>query len=664
MIGTFPGKLAFADGDEVDVDLEIAAGKLKLVTGISEIGSWPLGACDLEPRPDGSFGLTVDGDTVAFAPDHPDAFSDFVRQIAPYPIRNGSANGGPPDADREPVEDHDPIDEDDLAVTLEALFATEFAEEIVDGGAPQAAPAPAPPAEDLDTSPFERLDGEPTWMDVGELEQAYAGSDEQTSGRPDARQASEPPETLEASDDTATFERVDVAEPQETSEETGEWGERAEELPTPEPASQDTPFGTIEWSDEQDYDIPDWSPGALPDPSPHRDHDLELAQAVAEPEYPDPFAEVDDSWPPSADRPGVAAESPDPGEDGAVGFDLGRGHAPDAGDLTTDDPWAPPEEEFETPTVADAVRADTDRDQGWFRSSVGERFASVAGEIERRADADQEVEGESVADEILAANQQLRAGSIHTRDVKKIATRSVVGVLLVAVVGGLVFLAPRVFTFLVDALETDPGTATETTVANGATTATDATETTAGSAVPVVTAGPETTTTTVAPAVNVFDLDAAGFAARWDEIGGLISPSFELPGAPTAGESFAVSLTRFVALSGTVAADGGLTSYSVTWDTSGDGQDDRFGLNALGVAMAVADPDADGSDLRDRLAALGLDTQTGNLTDLDGTRDWNGVTHHLESNDAGIVTLVLTRIGTNPSPNPTLDDTTETTAGQ
>jgi len=80
MIGTFPGQLSVGD-DQVDVDLEVSADKVRLATPISEIGSWPLDAFKATPNGDGTFHLLIDGDDVGFAPMRPEEFETAVAML-------------------------------------------------------------------------------------------------------------------------------------------------------------------------------------------------------------------------------------------------------------------------------------------------------------------------------------------------------------------------------------------------------------------------------------------------------------------------------------------------------------------------------------------------------------------------------------------------------
>jgi hypothetical protein len=139
MIGTFPGKLALVEGDEVDVDLEIAGGRLRLTTGVSEIGAWPLDACLVTALPTGAYELTLDGERVAFSPDHPDAFSAVVARMTPVEpppatgydleaaldqVLGGNVSYEVPGLVQE--------SEAEIAVTLEALFATAYPDYEID----------------------------------------------------------------------------------------------------------------------------------------------------------------------------------------------------------------------------------------------------------------------------------------------------------------------------------------------------------------------------------------------------------------------------------------------------------------------------------------------------------------------------------------------------
>src|SRR5665811_1413430 len=85
MTGTFPGRIVLVEGDEVDIDLQMGAGKIRLATPFAEIGAWDMDAVEITPRPDGSFELAVDEDVVTFFPNDPSAFEAVIDEPVATP---------------------------------------------------------------------------------------------------------------------------------------------------------------------------------------------------------------------------------------------------------------------------------------------------------------------------------------------------------------------------------------------------------------------------------------------------------------------------------------------------------------------------------------------------------------------------------------------------
>lgn len=75
MDGTFSGRIVLVEGDEVDVDLQIGSGKIRLATPFAEIGAWDLHTVEFSSNDTGGFDLTVGDDVVTFFPIDLDDFS-------------------------------------------------------------------------------------------------------------------------------------------------------------------------------------------------------------------------------------------------------------------------------------------------------------------------------------------------------------------------------------------------------------------------------------------------------------------------------------------------------------------------------------------------------------------------------------------------------------
>ena len=133
MTGTFPGRIVLVEGDEVDIDLQMGAGKIRLATPFAEIGAWDLDAVEITPRPDGSFELAVDEDVVTFFPNDPSAFEAVIDEpVAVPPTHSMDPTPPEPEEDQpaeptvQPPEDTVEATEasgsiEDLSAALEAL---------------------------------------------------------------------------------------------------------------------------------------------------------------------------------------------------------------------------------------------------------------------------------------------------------------------------------------------------------------------------------------------------------------------------------------------------------------------------------------------------------------------------------------------------------------
>jgi hypothetical protein len=83
MNGTFPGRIVLVEGDEVDVDLQLAKDKVRLATPFAEIGLWDRDSIQFEPNRSGGYELSVADDVVTFYPADLDAFADAVDDSPP-----------------------------------------------------------------------------------------------------------------------------------------------------------------------------------------------------------------------------------------------------------------------------------------------------------------------------------------------------------------------------------------------------------------------------------------------------------------------------------------------------------------------------------------------------------------------------------------------------
>ena len=139
MTGTFPGRIVLVEGDEVDIDLQMGADKIRLATPFTEIGSWDVDSVEITPQSDGSFELAVAEDVVTFFPNDPSAFEAAIAGASADPETDMLAFPGQSDSVSPPAGDDwfapdDSVDVpadtiagsgsiDDLSAALEALRA-------------------------------------------------------------------------------------------------------------------------------------------------------------------------------------------------------------------------------------------------------------------------------------------------------------------------------------------------------------------------------------------------------------------------------------------------------------------------------------------------------------------------------------------------------------
>ena len=114
-----------------------------------------------------------------------------------------------------------------------------------------------------------------------------------------------------------------------------------------------------------------------------------------------------------------------------------------------------------------------------------------------------------------------------------------------------------------------------------------------------------------------FDLTLDEFTTEWN----LAATAFDVPvqirGTLMAGQ-FESRLTEHLTMQGRTDADGTIGSLVLVIDPSGDTEDDERALSALGVAIAVANPELGREERGDVLEAMGLSVREPDLAGLDG----------------------------------------------
>jgi hypothetical protein len=280
---------------------------------------------------------------------------------------------------------------------------------------------------------------------------------------------------------------------------------------------------------------------------------------------------------------------------------------------------------------------------GIFSKTASERFASVAGAIRERtvetgggSGGEDDEEEMSVADQIMASQEQLRAGARTARFTPDVVKKVAIGAGVLFVLAGIALSIPAMIGFLADQVEP---TAT-TTIA--APTTVPAPPPTTVVEPPTPDGGSETSDQPTVPVSDfVFDLTPAEFVERWDSV----ASGSLLIGDGLSGGRLGMGFTRYVGLEVSTSDDGTMASYRVVLDPDGDTNEDVRGLQALGVAINVAEPTLEGADLRARLASMGLDVSNPVL-DFDGETTVGGVHYRLVYDEAReLVTLTVEEPG-------------------
>ncbi len=123
---------------------------------------------------------------------------------------------------------------------------------------------------------------------------------------------------------------------------------------------------------------------------------------------------------------------------------------------------------------------------------------------------------------------------------------------------------------------------------------------------------------TVLSAPPLFGQTVDEFATEWNLAATAFGVPVQVRGVLIPG-LFESQLTPYLTLQGRTGADGTIASIILVIDPSGDTDDDRNALAALGVAIAVANPELSREQRGEVLAAMGLNVRSPDLADLDGS---------------------------------------------
>jgi hypothetical protein len=243
---------------------------------------------------------------------------------------------------------------------------------------------------------------------------------------------------------------------------------------------------------------------------------------------------------------------------------------------------------------------------------------------------DEDLEEDTVADQVIETSRSLRGASSLSLDKAKLKKIGI-GVVVVAVLAALGFSVPIVIDFFASSDDdASPATAAQTTIPVTA---------------PQETVPPTTEPTVVEPTVAgdplVFDLTSDAFVERWNETAAQVSPNLRFRSSLPASD-FEVGFTAHIAMIGSFTGPGsGVDAYTVEIDPTGPSSSDQLGIQALGLAIAVADPSLEPNERGAVLAEMGLNVRDPELGGLNGATTRNGVDYRLVF-DAEDVVLRLT----------------------
>lgn len=127
---------------------------------------------------------------------------------------------------------------------------------------------------------------------------------------------------------------------------------------------------------------------------------------------------------------------------------------------------------------------------------------------------------------------------------------------------------------------------------------------------------------------TIFDRPSPEFVTTWDSAGGAIDAVLKFDGFPQLGP-FEERFTPYLAMNGIVAPDGTLDQFTLEIDPTGPAEYDRIGIQALGVAIAIVDPERSPEGRASLLGELGLNVRQPLLEGIDGTAEAAGIAYTL-----------------------------------
>jgi hypothetical protein len=657
---TFSGRIAVGDDSPLDVALRVTSDQLQVTAGAVDIGTWPIGDCTIRANGSGDFALHVDGDAIHFTPDERGDFAEMVAsldrgtlsrflagetepgesEVAPPPAprkRRAAKPKQTPASSAEVVVAESGLTDTETAsapseVTVEGSQVEEMAERAPKHKKSRPAPKGTPRApKRVVAADLDQVDGlvevEPGLSSATNIE-IDAGPE------PIAAEAfvSEPI----AAEHTGTdpLESVNGGWEIDPGPEPEPWSpqpeEPVEEVPVADETGPEPDAGLV--ADDPGLDQAMLHPvdETLPDLA-----DGDILDLGGEPGLVEPAgAPADGSRVSAGDDPGQSADIVDSPESltervmaiGGEGEELRRNFgqrlgrrriapSPPAAERVEDD-GAAPEVDIETPSPEVEIGTD-----------AGSLAAAVEALRRQSDDADEAV---TVADAIIASQRSLRESSTKPSRLPGFLRRLAILTGVVLLLGGLGLGGYLAFRLLTEDAEPTGTTSAQPTPTVDGSQVTPSTSPVATTAPPTTEAAPETTVAPRQP--TAFALTAPEFVKRWNETAAAINTQLALPSL-LPGE-FEFQLTPYVAVAGTVGAAGSVDTVTMTIDPTGPSEADAVGLQAMGMMIAVADPNLDGPGRRDLLASMGLDVSKPVLIGLDSATARGGVGYRLFYDDA------------------------------
>lgn len=151
---------------------------------------------------------------------------------------------------------------------------------------------------------------------------------------------------------------------------------------------------------------------------------------------------------------------------------------------------------------------------------------------------------------------------------------------------------------------------------------------------PTVAPATVTTLVTTPPPTSVWEVTPEDLTAAWDGLAAPLEVPLGVTGLSTGTDDFGFDAGAYVRIEGALGPDGLVDRVVFLGDPSGSDIDDRRVLTALGLTVALVEPDLPPEGRRQLLAALGLDVENPVLAGLDDTLTYEGQDYALRWDDS------------------------------